>query len=34
VVDEILATHLPPALPAGAEERMAAAVAAAAEGRG
>jgi trimethylamine--corrinoid protein Co-methyltransferase len=34
VVDEILATHRPPALPAGAEERMAAAVAAAAEGRG
>ncbi|MBN2203465.1 MAG: trimethylamine methyltransferase family protein [Thermoleophilia bacterium] len=34
VVDDILATHRPPALPVGAEERMAAAVAAAAEGRG
>jgi trimethylamine--corrinoid protein Co-methyltransferase len=34
VVDEILATHRPPALPPGAEARMAAAVAAAAEGRG
>jgi trimethylamine--corrinoid protein Co-methyltransferase len=33
VVEEILATHRPPALPPGAEERMAAAVAAAAEGR-
>ena len=34
VVDEILATHRPPVLPPGAEARMAAAVAAAAEDRG
>ena len=32
-VDEILATHRPPELPSGGEERMAAAVAAAAAGR-